>query len=182
MIALNRDSSLRDHQGCRNEACRRYRKGKGVFASAGILYNHESPLRNEKFVTRKIAIAAARIARSGTGSIALGDPVAKVDWGYAPDYVDAMHRILCHATLAEYVVVTGEVHSLGEFAEIAFRIVGLNYQDHMSTQSRLLQRKNNVRVGDFARLRRDTGWTPQINFGELVRRMVSAEMKVIDEK
>lgn len=157
-------------------ACRHYRKMKGVFASVGILYNHESPLRSKKFVTRKIVSAAASIAREGLGSIVLGDLDARVDWGYAPDYVDAMHRILCLEHPGEYIVATGEAHTVREFAEVAFRSVGLDYRNHVSTKTGLLQRQSPVRIGDSARLRRETGWAPSIGFEEMVCRLVEAEV------
>lgn len=158
-------------------ACRRYREAKRVFASIGFLYNHESPLRSRHFVSRKIACAAARIAREGQGSIVLGDLEARVDWGYAPDFVDAMHRILRLDRPGEFVVATGEAHTVREFAEIAFRSVGLDYRSHVSTQAGLLLRNNPPRIGDSSRLRRETGWAPSIGFEEMVRRMVMAEME-----
>ncbi len=162
-------------------ACRYYRKNKGVFASVGILYNHESPLRSKKFVTRKIVSAAARIAREGQGNIVLGDLAARIDWGYAPDYVDAMHRILSIEQPGNYVVATGEAHAVGEFAEIAFRSVGLDYQNHVSTKQKILLRQNPSRVGDASRLRRETGWKPTVSFEEMVNRLVVAEIKARDE-
>lgn len=163
-------------------ACRYYRKMKGVFASVGILYNHESPLRSEKFVTRKIASAAARIAREGQGSIVLGDLDARIDWGYAPDYVDAMHRILRMEHPGEYIVATGEAHTVREFAEIAFRSVELDYRNYVSTRQEILLRQNPPRVGDSSRLRKETGWAPTICFEEMVRRLVAAEMGASDEQ
>jgi len=163
-------------------ACRRYRETQRVFASAGILYNHESPLRSERFVSRKIACAAARIARDGGGSVELGDLEARVDWGYAPDYVDAMHRILQLERPGEFVVATGETHTVREFAEIAFRSAGLDYRRHVMARPELLARQNPPRIGDASRLRRETGWAPSIGFEEMVRRMVAAEMEASNAK
>jgi GDPmannose 4,6-dehydratase len=155
--------------------CQHYRNTKGVFASAGILYNHESPLRTKRFVSRKIASAAARIAREGSGSLTLGNLEAKVDWGYAPDYVDAMRRILQLSKPADYVIATGEPHSIREFAEIAFDHLGLDYSQYVKTDPQILSRTSLVRVGDSSRLRKDTGWKPTISFAEMVRRLVDAE-------
>lgn len=163
-------------------ACRHYREKKGIFASVGILYNHESPLRNHRFVSRKIASAVARIAREGQGSIVLGNMDAQVDWGYAPDYVEAMSRILRAERSCEYVIATGEAHTVREFAEIAFRSVGLDYRQHVATKPELLMRHNSPRIGDATRLRTDTGWSPSISFEEMVCRLVDAEKRAFDEK
>lgn len=155
--------------------CQHYRDTKGVFASVGILYNHESPLRARRFISRKIASAAAKIAREGSGSLTLGNLETNVDWGYAPDYVDAMHRILQLPEPADYVVATGEPHSIREFVEIAFDHLGLDYSRYVKTDPQILARNSLVRVGDSSRLRNDTGWAPTICFAEMVRRLVDAE-------
>lgn len=163
-------------------ACRYYREKKGIFASVGILYNHESPLRDHRFVSRKIASAAARIAREGQGSIELGDLDAQVDWGYAPDYVEAMNRILRAERPCEYVIATGKAHTVREFAEIAFRCVGLDYRQHITSKPELLMRKNPPRIGEATRLRTDTGWTPSITFQEMVHRLVETEKRTFYEQ
>lgn len=157
--------------------CWHYRK-KGVFASIGILYNHESPLRSRRFVSRKIAAAAARIAQDGSGSLGLGDLEAKVDWGYAHDYVEAIHLILQTDQPKDYVIASGQAHTVREFADIAFKHVGLDYRNHLSVESQTIYRTNLTRIGDSTRLREETGWKPTISFEELVRRMVDAEIKV----
>lgn len=162
--------------------CRHYREKRGVFASVGILYNHESPLRSGRFVTRKIASAAARIAKEGAGGLILGDVEAKVDWGYAPDYVDAMYRILQIDQPAEYVIATGEAHTVRELADIAFRHVGLDYRDHLTEKPQALSRKNLTRIGDSSRLRSHTGWKPTVSFKELVCLMVDAALLEYKEK
>ncbi len=157
--------------------CGHYRVKKGVFASVGILYNHESPLRNGRYVTRKIAAAAARIAKQGgAGELILGDVEARVDWGYAPDYVEAMRLILQTDQPADYVIATGEAHTVGQFADIAFKHVGLDYRDYLSVSPQSLSRKNLTRIGDSSRLRLDTGWKPTVSFEELVCLMVDAEV------
>jgi GDPmannose 4,6-dehydratase len=157
-------------------ACRRYRNVKGVFSSIGILFNHESPLRSPKFVTRKIAASAARIAKEGQGYITLGNLDTLVDWGSAADYVDAMHRILRTDQPGDYVIATGVLHSVRQFAEIAFQSVGLDYRNHVISKPEILMRHPPPRVGDSSRLRKETGWSPTVDFEEMVRLMVSAEM------
>lgn len=161
-------------------ACRRYRETQDTFASIGILYNHESPLRSPHFITRKLAIAAARIAHQEQGEVVVGDLDARVDWGYAPDFVDAMTRILELGRPDDYIVATGETHSVREFAEIAFGSVGLNYRNHVVARPNRSLRQSPARIGDASRLRRETGWAPAIGFEEMVVRMVNAEMEAFD--
>ena len=161
--------------------CRHYRENKGVFASAGILYNHESPLRSKRFVTAKIASTAARIAREGSGELILGNVDAKVDWGYANDYVEAMHLILQADYATDYIVATGEAHTVGEFADIAFKHVGLDCRDYLSVRQQTLCRGNLTRIGDSSRLRSQTGWKPTVSFEELVCLMVDAELIKLSE-
>lgn len=158
--------------------CRYYRKMKGIFASIGILYNHESHLRSRRFVSRKISAAAARIAQEGSGSFTLGDLEARVDWGYAPDYVKAMHLILQTEQPKDYVVASGQAYTVREFADIAFRHLGLDYRKHLSVEPQMIKRKNLTRIGDPTLLRQETGWEPTITFEEMVCRMVDAEIKV----
>lgn len=157
-------------------ACHFYRSKKGVFASIGILYNHESPIRSIRFVTRKIAEAAARIAQEREGALVLGNLEAKVDWGYAPDYVDAMHRVLQLDTPKDYIVATGESHAVRDFAYLAFKHVGLNYLDYVSEKPNTLSRNNFSRIGDSTRLQLATGWIPSVSFEEMVTIMVDSEL------
>ena len=162
---------------CGMMACRYYRKQKDVFACSGILYNHESPTRSSRFVTRKIAEAAVRIASKGGGALTLGNIDAMVDWGYAPDYVDAMHRMLQTDQPQDFVIATGEAHSVKEFARLAFMLVGLDIQDHLEIEPQLLSTQSFVRIGDSARLKMATGWAPTVSFEKLVEIMVSAEIE-----
>lgn len=155
-------------------ACHYYRSKKGVFASIGILYNHESPIRNPRFVTRKIAEAAARIAREREGTLVLGNLEAKVDWGYAPDYVDAMYQILQLGIPQDFIVATGVAHTVREFASLAFKHVGLNYLDYVSEKPSTLSRNNFSRIGDSTRLQLATGWIPSVSFEEMVTIMVDS--------
>jgi GDPmannose 4,6-dehydratase len=156
--------------------CRYYREQRQVKASAGILFNHESPLRGPSFVSQKIAGAAARIASGSREELSLGSLDARVDWGYAPDYVDAMIRIVSLQSGDDYVVATGESHSVREFAELAFARVGLDWRDHVLEQRPGRARQHVRLVGDAARLRRVTDWAPSVSFSEMVSLLVDAAL------
>lgn len=161
-------------------ACKYYRDTRGVFASTGILFNHESSFRPAQFLSRKIAIAVARIKCQQQASLELGDLEAVVDWGYAADYVDAMHRILQVSRPADYVVATGMSHSVREFVDVAFRSVGLDYRNYVSIRAGLLTKHSETRVGDAAKLTRDTGWKPTVTFEQLVQLLVRTELASAD--
>ena len=162
--------------------CQYYRKKKNVYASIGILYNHESSLRAKNFVSRKIIVAAARIAREGKGYLKLGNLYAQVDWGYAPDYVDAMHRILKLDEPNDFIIATGESHSVKEFSKLAFGYFGLDYKKHVKTDNNILTRENLTRIGDSSRLRKETGWSPTISFKTMITEMAKAETESINEE
>ncbi|NRQ35800.1 GDP-mannose 4,6-dehydratase [Nonomuraea sp. NN258] len=153
--------------------CRAYRR-QGLFVSAGILYNHESPLRRPDFVSRKIVRAAARGEQVTLGSLA-----ATVDWGHAPDYVAAMAAILRAPEPDDFVVATGEPHTVGEFAAIAFGLAGLDWRDHVREDPAVLRRNGGPLIGDASRLRAATGWRPTVNFPDMVRHLLEAELKDI---
>ena len=157
-------------------ACKYYREKKGIFASCGMLFNHESSLRPPHFLSRKIAIAAAYISRKQADSVELGDLDAVVDWGYAPDYVDAMHRILQVEFPSDYVVATGQAHTVREFADIAFRYVGLDYRNFVKVRPGLLTKNIETRIGDASKLNRDTDWKPSVTFEEMVQGLVQSEL------
>ncbi|QIS12370.1 GDP-mannose 4,6-dehydratase [Nocardia arthritidis] len=155
-------------------ACRAYR-ARGLFASAGILFNHESPLRAEKFVTRKIVRAVARIVRGEADELVLGRLDAGADWGYAPDYVGAMTRILALDEPDEFVVATGRRHTVAEFCAAAFGLAGLDWKHYVRESPSVLTRQQRPLVGDAGRLRARTGWTPSVDFLGMVRAMLAAE-------
>lgn len=159
------------------QACRFYRESKGVKASVGILFNHESPLRRSNFVSQKIVRGAAAIARGQEEKLVLGDLSARTDWGYAPDFIDAMIRIVRSAPPDDYVVATGETHSVGEFAETAFGRLGLNWREHVIEDPGLLTRQSITRVGNASRLRDRTGWRPSVTFVEMVELLTDAAQK-----
>jgi GDPmannose 4,6-dehydratase len=153
-------------------ACRLYRERHGLFASTGILYTHESGLRNEKFLSMKIVRAALRIKSGEQRELILGRLDARVDWGFAGDSVDAMQRILAAPQGGEFIVATGASHTVGEFARVAFETLGLDWRRHVSEDPALLTRATPVRIGDPRRLRDATGWSPATPFEELIRTLL----------
>ncbi|MGO9259628.1 MAG: GDP-mannose 4,6-dehydratase [Bryobacteraceae bacterium] len=157
---------------------RNYREAYGLHASIGILFNHESERRGFEFVTRKITAGVAAIASGARSELRLGNLEARRDWGYAPEYVAAMWRMLQQDTPDDYVVSTGESHSVREFAELAFSLAGLDYRDHV-TGDPLLYRPAEVDllIGDPSKARSRLGWEPRTRFEELVRRMVTADLE-----
>jgi GDPmannose 4,6-dehydratase len=153
-----------------------YREAYGLFACSGILFNHESPLRPARFVTRKIVAAACRIAGGSKERLRLGNVAVKRDWGWAPEYVEAMWRMLQQEKADDYVIATGETRSLEEFVEIAFRAVGLDWREHVETDPSLF-RPTDI-VGNWAnpdKAVRVLGWRATVAMEETVRRMVEAE-------
>lgn len=159
-------------------ACRFYREHKDVFAFCGILYNHESSLRSPRFVTRKIVQAAVNIYRAGHGKLRLGNLDGKVDWGYAPDYVDAMHRILQVVVPQDFVIATGVGHTVREFASLTFARLGLDYHDHVISDPEVLVRNGPFRLGNSSALREKTGWAPKTSFEDMVAIMIDSELKL----
>ena len=150
-----------------------YRESYGLFACNGILFNHESPLRGENFVTRKITRGIADILAKKTDKIRLGNLEAKRDWGYAKDYVEAMWLMLQQNEPDDYVVATGETHTVREFAEDAFKLVGLNWQDHVVVDKKYFRPSEvDLLIGDATKARQKLGWRPRIVFKDLVKLMV----------
>ena len=163
------------------QLARVYRQSYGVFVCNGILYNHESPRRGENFVTRKIARAAARIARNRDDNLVLGNLESRRDWGRAQNYVKAMWLMLQHETADDYVVATGETHSVREFVEAAFAVVDLPWEEYVKHDSSLDRPTEPVRlVGCTEKIRKILGWEPDGSFPQLVREMVEAELAAID--
>jgi GDPmannose 4,6-dehydratase len=150
-------------------ACRYYREQHGQFASVGILYNHESLLRSPKFLTRKIVDGAVAIKQGRAQKLILGDLSAEVDWGYAPDYVEAMSRILEADQPGDFIVATGQLHTVREFAELAFAELELDWSKHVEEDPALIRPQRSRLVGDATHLRTVTGWKPSVSFAEMVR-------------
>ncbi|HLK62882.1 MAG TPA: GDP-mannose 4,6-dehydratase [Bryobacteraceae bacterium] len=158
-----------------------YREAYQVHASSGILFNHESPRRGETFVTRKVTRAVARIKRGLQDKLFLGNLNARRDWGYAPDYVEAMWLMLQQDEPDDYVIGTGEAHSVREFVEKAFAHVGLDWRDYVAIDPRY-ERPAEVDylLADCTKARRQLGWEPKVNFEQLVRLMVDADLAECD--
>lgn len=160
-----------------------YREAYGVFACNGILFNHESPRRGETFVTRKITRAATRIKEGLQNELYLGNLDAKRDWGYAKDYVDAMWRMLQQPEPDDYVIATGETHSVREFLDKTFAILGLDWQRHVKIDERYLRPSEvDLLLGDPTKAKTKLGWTPETSFDELVRIMVDADWRTAKEE
>jgi GDPmannose 4,6-dehydratase len=158
-----------------------YREHRGLFASSCILYNHESPRRGMEFVTRKISHGAAMIKLGLTKELRLGDLEAKRDWGFAGDYVRAMWLSLQHSTPGDYIVATGETHSVREFCEVAFSHLGLRYEDYVIQDRDHLRPAEAARlVGNPSKAKRILGWGPTVDFDQLVTMMVDADLRELE--
>ena len=155
-----------------------YRESYRMFACSGILFNHESPRRGREFVTRKVSDGVARIKLGRAEELVLGNLDAHRDWGFAGDYVDAMWRMLQQEAADDYVIATGETHSVRELVEIAFDAAGLHWQDHVRTDPALLRPAEvDTLIGDSSKAHRVLGWAPKVSFPELVEMMVRADLE-----
>ncbi len=154
-----------------------YREAYGLFACSGILFNHESPLRPERFVTQKIIAAVCRIKQGSSDSLHLGNVSIERDWGWAPEYVEAMYRMLQQETAEDYVIATGSSYSLEEFIVQAFSCVGLNWQDHLVIDSKLL-RPSDLRFsqGNPSKALQKLGWQAEYKTPDVVRMMIEARL------
>jgi GDPmannose 4,6-dehydratase len=154
-----------------------YRESYGMYCVSGILFNHESPRRGLEFVTRKITHAAARIKAGAADRLVLGNLQAKRDWGWALDYVRAMWMMLQQDRPADYVVATGETHSVEEFCALAFEAAGLDHRKHVEvSDAHKRPAEVDLLVGDASKARQELGWAPTVDFPGLVRRMVEADL------
>jgi GDPmannose 4,6-dehydratase len=155
-----------------------YRESYGLFACSGILFNHESPRRGLEFVTRKVSDAVARVKLGLATELRLGNLDARRDWGFAGDYVEAMWRMLQQDAPDDYVVATGEVHSVRELVEVAFGVVGLDWREHVKTDPAFLRPAEvDLLIGDATKARQALGWRPHVDFAGLVRMMVEADVE-----
>lgn len=158
--------------------CVNYRESYNMHISNGILFNHESPRRGLEFVTRKITDGAARIYHGQSKELRLGNLEARRDWGYAGDYVKAMWMMLLKDGPDDYVIATGEAHSVKEFAELAFNEVGLNWKDYVKVDPKLFRPAEvDLLVGDYSKAKQVLGWEPAVTFEELVRMMVKTDVE-----
>jgi len=158
--------------------CQYYREKYNIFASVGILYNHESPLRSSKFVSKKIVAAAVKIKMGENVRLVLGDLETEVDWGYAGDYVSAMHKILQHYTPDDFIISSGTTHKIKEFVEEVFNYLGLNWTNCIDIRPDVISgsRKSNL-FGDNGKIRAALGWQPLTDFRTLCRLMVDKEIE-----
>lgn len=156
------------------QCCRYYRATHGIFAACGILYNHESPLRKANFVIPKIINGSLAIAGGEQLKIRLGDLSARIDWGYAPDYVRAMVGITRLPTPGDFVIATGETHSVQEVVETVFGLLGLDWREHVEEMPGILTRRRSVLCGNASRLRTSTGWEPSVNFLQMIELLLEA--------
>jgi GDPmannose 4,6-dehydratase len=158
-----------------------YRESYGLHATSGMLFNHESPRRGLEFVTRKITHGVARIKHGLDTELRLGNLDAKRDWGFAGDYVRAMWLMLQQETAEDFVISTGQTHSVREFCEVAFARVGLDYEKYVVLDERYMRPAEvDLLVGDPAKAREQLGWSPDVDFQRLVEMMVDADMQLVD--
>jgi GDPmannose 4,6-dehydratase len=160
-----------------------YRESFGQFASTGILFNHESPLRDVKFVTRKISRGVAEIARGKADSLTLGNIDVSRDWGWAPDYVDGMISILEHNSPDDFILATGKSHTLKEFVSTAFKSVGIeNWENYLTINPALVRPADVISVvGDSSKARQMLKWSPTASFESMVKKMVDFDLELIDD-
>ncbi len=155
-----------------------YRESYGMHASSGILFNHESPIRGVEFVTRKITHSVARIKHGLQNELKLGNLESKRDWGYAKEYVEAMHLMLQQPDPDDYVIATGETHSVREFVEAAFEAADLDWEKYVTTDPAFLRPAEvDLLLGDRTKAKEKLGWEPKVAFKELVALMVEADLK-----
>ena len=166
-----------------HEMTKIYRESYDLFAVNGILFNHESPLRGETFVTRKISKAVGRIAKGMQSKLTLGNLNAYRDWGFAGDYVEGMYLMMQHKFPDDWVLSSNETHTVKEFVEIAFSHVGLNWQDYVLTSSKY-ERPNEVEhlLGDSTKAREMLNWKPKVNFDDLVKMMVDSDYESAEKE
>jgi GDPmannose 4,6-dehydratase len=159
------------------QLCRYYRRQRKIYCSVGILYNHESPRRSGAFVSQKVVRAAVRISRQLQNELVVGDLDAVVDWGYAPDYVDAMWRILQLDEPEDFVVSSGVLHSVQDLVQTAFEAVGLDWTAYVKVNSNVTKKKRGgILQGNSARLESRTGWRPLTPFREMILEMIKEEL------
>lgn len=159
---------------------RGFREHFKLFAVSGILYNHESERRGEEFVTRKITLAAAKIKKGLAKELSLGDLSARQDWGYAPDYVEAMWLMLQAQTAVDYIIATGQLHSVEEVCQIAFEHLGLNFKDYVKVDKSLFRPSEAKEpVGDAGKAKNELNWQPKTSFRQMIIKMVEHDLQLI---
>ena len=167
-----------------HHGARMYREAYGMFAATNICFNHESPRRGHNFVTRKVSAAVTRISLGLQDKLALGNMDSRRDWGFAGDYVEAMWLTLQHSEPDDFVVATGESHSVTEFVELAFSKVGIeDWRQYVVQDPRLFRPLDVLDLcGDYSKARTTLGWKPTVRFDELVTMMVDADLRLAEEE
>jgi GDPmannose 4,6-dehydratase len=159
-----------------SNACKMYRENHNVYASVGILFNHESYYRKKNFVSKKISTTIIDILKGHKNEIIMGNLNSIVDWGYAEDFVNAMYLILQLEIPDDFIIATGNNNSIKDYLFHAFNHVGLNYLDYVKSNPNFLTRKNTVRIGDSSKLKSLTGWEPSVSFPEMVTLLLEEEL------
>jgi len=162
--------------------CRYYRNEHNIFASTAILYNHESKYRKSKFLSKKIINGAIEIKKGNLDSISLGDLESVVDWGYAPDYVKAMRLIIQADKADDYIVASGQKHSVKEFVEKTFSKLDLNWKKYIKVNPNIIQKTKRILVGDISKITKKIGWKPSISFDMLIDRLIKDQGILKSEK
>ncbi|MBA4318778.1 MAG: GDP-mannose 4,6-dehydratase [Flavobacterium sp.] len=158
--------------------CRFYRLRYDIFSAVGILYNHESVLRSRHFVSKKIIQGAINIKKGIQKKLVLGNLNAVIDWGYAPDYVRAMHLILNSKTPNDFIIATGKPHTVLDFVKVAFEYLGLNWKLYVKEDPHIVCKQNFFCVGNPRNLIKNTGWKPKVNFKEMIKIMINEELDI----
>ncbi len=162
--------------------CREFRQRYGVFAAAGILYNHESVLRSNKFLSKKLICSAHKISNGLQHELTVGNLSAETDWGYAPDFVEAFQKILRIESPDDFIIATGESHSVSEFASIVFSLFGLDSGKYLKENASVLNRQFPRKIGDRSKLTKATGWKPKHNFNGMIEALVNDYTRSLDMK
>ncbi len=177
---LNPLDPYSDSKAAAHRLVKNFRKHFGLFAVSGILYNHESERRGEEFVTRKITKTAVQIKLGQAKKLALGDLEARQDWGYAPDFVEAMWLMLQKPRADDYIIASGETHSVRDVCEIAFSHLGLNYKDYVVTEQKLVRRTEATQLlGDYSKAKNELGWRPKTSFKDMIIKMTENDLKLL---
>ncbi len=163
--------------------CHLYREKHSIFVSVGILYNHESPLRSLKFVSQKIVKSAVAIKNKIQDKLIIGNLNAKIDWGYAPDYVEAMYRILQLSSAGDFVISSGKIHTVQDFVKGVFEYLGLDWTKYVKEDTNLITKKEKYNLqGNTQKLKKMTKWQPTVSFNDLIKIMIREELKHHDKK
>ncbi|MFC1595715.1 GDP-mannose 4,6-dehydratase [Candidatus Margulisiibacteriota bacterium] len=161
--------------------CRYYRKNYALFASTGILYNHESSLRSPGFVSKKIIRGAVQIKKGMQDRIELGSLESEIDWGYAPDYVEAMFNILQVNCSDDFIIATGIKHTVKDFVEITFNYLDLDWNQYITINNNIVSNRKHALIGNAEKLRNKCGWKPSVNFKQMIKKLLEEEGIVINE-